>query len=207
MGIDIGWDDADAIAILAYSNNSEHVYVVEEWVHAKQDITALADQIKIMQKHYNPSKMVMDAGALGKKIQEEIRNRHALPVEAAEKKRKLEFIKLLNDDLQTGKLKYKEDSIAAEDYNMIQWDADKSTNGKMVISTIFHSDISDAVLYAWREARHYSYEAPEPEPERDTDSWMDREEERKAEKMEREQSGDDTLEPLYDLNEIPWWDR
>lgn len=207
FGIDIGWSDADAIAVLAYSENSENVYLVEEYLASKQTITDLVDQINILRDKYDPIKMVMDAGALGKKIQEEMLQRHKLPIDAADKKRKLEFIELLNDDLRTAKLKIKYDSITAQDYNLIQWDADRSTNGRRIISTVFHSDISDAVLYAWREARHYAYQEPEFIPKEGTNEWMDRQEKIEAEKMAREQQQGQDLTPLYDLNDTSWFDR
>lgn len=201
LGIDIGYDDADAIAVLGYSFNSPGVFLVEEFVQNKLTISDLAEHIKVLQTKYNPVKMVMDAGALGKKIQEEIQQRHGLVIEAAEKARKVEFIELLNDDLRTGRLKVKPDTKCAQDFMLVQWDFEKSTNAKRVISDVYHSDITDAVLYAWREARHYAYE-PEPEVVRiGTDAYMDELERKEAEEMERQVNGDESLTPLYDMNQ------
>ena len=72
---------------------------VDEHVKNKQNISQLVAVINEYKDLYNPIRMVMDAGALGKKIQEELRMRHGLNIEAADKTRKIEFIELLNDDL------------------------------------------------------------------------------------------------------------
>lgn len=204
LGVDIGWEDSDALAVLAYSEHGREVYLVEEIVQNKQTITDLANLIHSLSSKYEFTKIVMDSGALGKKIQEEIKQRHGLHIEAAQKTRKLEFIELLNDDLRTGLLKIKENSVTAHDYNKIQWDYIRSVNGKRVISDTFHSDISDAVLYAWREAKHFTYEKPIEQPLKGTDAFMDAMEKEEADKFKQSQNPLH-IEPLYDANETPWW--
>lgn len=153
FGIDIGFDDADAIAVLGYSMRENKTFLVHEDIMDKQDITDLAHKIKALEQKYKPVKMVMDAGALGKKIQSEINSRHQLNIFAAEKARKHEFIKLLNDDLRTGRFKAKEASRFEEDCFLSQWD--KSNPEYPIVSRAYHSDIHDAALYAWKECRHY----------------------------------------------------
>jgi hypothetical protein len=157
FGVDIGWNDADAIAVLGFSYITKNVYLIEEDIATKQDITTLVGKIKNLQEKYKPIKMVIDAGALGKKINEEIRARHGLPMDAAEKNRKFEFIELLNDDLRTGKFKAFAGSVFEQDSYLTQWD--RSKPGKLKISDSYHTDIGDAVTYAWRACRHYLAEA------------------------------------------------
>lgn len=201
FGIDIGYNDADAIAVLGYEAKTQSVYLVEEIVNSRQDITALVGQIKQLQEKYKPVKMVMDAGALGKKIQEEIRTRHQLPLEAAEKSRKLEFIELFNDDLRTGKFKAFPDSIFQDDCTLIQWDQDYALRnpGKRKVGDIFHSDIADSVLYAWRECKHYIAESYTPTYSRNSDKFMELLEKREAERVERYQNDPDAwMDDFYD---------
>lgn len=192
FGIDIGWEDADAIAVLAYNFKDQNVYLVEERITTKQTISALVKQIRELEAKYKPVKMVMDAGALGKKIQEEIRQRHTLPIEAAEKHRKLEFIELMNDDLRTAKLKAYPGSRFEQDCALVQWDRSDPT--KLQISDTYHSDVNDAVLYAWRECKHY---LPKDEdiapPKKDSQVYMEQLEEREAAAMEERMRGDDGL--------------
>jgi hypothetical protein len=182
FGIDIGYEDADAIAVIGYNDANQTSYLVEEKITAKQTITDLVNQITYLQEKYKPVKMVMDAGALGKKIQEEIRMRHSLHIEAAEKHRKFEFIELLNDDLRTAKFKAKLGSRFQEDCSLVQWD--KSIAGKLKISESYHTDIGDAVLYAWRESKHY-FKKDVSASALGTDAYMAAMEQREAEEMER----------------------
>lgn len=203
FGVDIGWRDSDAIAVLGFNPKDKHVYLVEEFVAPKLTISDLVAHIKYLQKVYNPVKMVMDAGALGKKIQEEIRQRHKLSMFAAEKTRKHEFIELLNDDLRTGRLLAYDGSKFEQDSYLVQWDY--STVGKPKISDTYHTDIGDAVLYAWRECRHYLYKDEKAEPRPGTVEFMDALEEREAErlmkKIEREQEEAQGIEGWVDWSD------
>jgi len=187
MGVDIGYNDSDAIAILGYNSHEKKVYIVDEYSKNKQNITELVKSIKRLKDEYNPVKIVMDAGALGKKIQEEIRTRHSINIHAAEKARKVEFIELLNDDLRTGKLLASKESIFRDDCMLLQWDKlSLETNPEYPkISNDYHSDICDAVLYAWRECRHYLSEKPIPTPKVNTDKYMEEMESKEAFEMEQ----------------------
>lgn len=174
MGIDIGHEDADAIAILAYSDHEPTTYLVEECINTKQDITDLANQIKNLDNKYHVIKMVIDAGALGKKIAEELVRRHSIPVEAADKTRKMENIAFLNDALRTGRLKAKKGSRFAEDSYLVEIDKNKTKPDKIVVSDRFHSDIIDAVLYAFKLSPAFSWEPPlPPKPKWGTKEWAE----------------------------------
>lgn len=173
MGIDIGHEDADAICILAYCDDDTTTYLVEECITKKQDITALANQIKVLDAKYKVIKMIMDMGALGKKIGEEIIRRHHLPVEAADKTRKMENIAFLNDALRTGRLKARKDSQFAEDSYLVEIDRDKSTPDRIAVSKRYHSDIIDAVLYAFKLSPAYAYMAPKSKPRYGSREWAE----------------------------------
>lgn len=163
LGIDVGWSDSDAIAVLGWCEKGPEAYLVEESVKAKQGITELAAEIDRLVKAYDPVSVVMDTGGLGKKIAEEMTKRYGLPIKAAEKTRKYEYIELTNDALRTRRLLAKRDSQFAQDSFLLEWDKDKSTGDKLVVSDVFHSDITDALLYAYREALHWLH-VPEAVP-------------------------------------------
>lgn len=174
MGIDIGYKDADAICILAYSDVEPTTYLVEEVITTKQGITELVEQIQILDNKYKVNKMVMDMGGLGKKIGEELIRRHSIPVEAAEKSRKMENIEILNDALRTGRFKAKGNSRFAQDSYLVEIDRDKSTPERIAVSNRFHSDIIDAVLYAFKFSPAYSYTAPaKAAPKWGTKEWAE----------------------------------
>ena len=171
LGVDIGYRDSDAIAVLGWSDVSKLVYLVEEYVAPKQDITDLTNCIKAFQKKYDASKIVMDEGALGKKIGEELRRRHHISVEPAEKTEKQSNVEILNDYMRLGHFKAKANSRFAQDSYLIQIDWEKSRPNKIVIKKNPHSDIIDAVLYAFKLTYAYAYEAPKPEPAHGSREW------------------------------------
>lgn len=173
LGIDIGYKDADALAVLAWSENDPATYLVEEIIADKQGLTELVEQVQHLQKKYSISKMIMDMGGLGKKIGEEMSRRYLLPVEAAEKQQKMENVELLNDSLRTGRFKAKATSRFAQDSYLVEIDRDKSTPERIVVSNSYHSDIIDAVLYAFKKSPAYSYEAPQKKLQFGSKEWAE----------------------------------
>lgn len=189
VGVDIGYNDSDAIAVLGYNSWDKKVYLVEEIIKSKQDITTLVNHIRRVIKEYEPVKIVADAGALGKKITEEIRLRHGIHIDAADKHRKVEFIELLNDDLRTCKLMLPKNSVFEEESYLVMWDKESKIKNpeRPKISDAYHSDIHDAVLYAWRECRHYLSFKPEPPPAQGTNEYMEEMEAKEADNLKRQQ--------------------
>lgn len=176
MGVDLGFNDADAIAILAWSEGSPTTYLVEELVTAKQGITELVNQIEMLTKKYKVSKIVMDEGGLGKKIAEEIRRQKHIPIHGADKKLKMQNIAFLNDALRTGRFKAKRNSRFVQDSYLVEIDRDKSTPDKIAVSDKYHSDIIDAVLYAFKESPAFTYVAPTAKLIPGTKEWADAQE-------------------------------
>lgn len=173
LGIDIGLRDSDALAVLAWSETSPNIYLVEESTTAGQDISALAEQIEALQKRYDIQKIVMDTGGLGAKIAEEYTRRKHIPVMAADKARKFENVAFLNDWLRLGKFKAKRNSQFAQDSYMVQIDWDKTTPDRLVVKSGFHSDIIDSCLYAFKECLAFTYSKPIDQPKYGTKEWAD----------------------------------
>lgn len=174
MGIDIGFQDADAIAILAWAENDPCTFLVEELVMEKQGLTELVDQIKRLSQKFHVNKMVIDEGGLGKKLAEEMRRRHGIPVQPADKQRKFETVAFLNDALRLAKFKAPKTSRFVDDSYRVQIDWEKSTPDKLVVKSGFHSDIIDAVLYAFKESPAFAFVAPKPEPKYGSKEWAEK---------------------------------
>lgn len=173
LGVDIGFKDADALAVLAYSDYDRTTYLVDEVITTKQGITELVEQIQMLRGKYDIYKIIMDMGALGKKIGEEIIRRHQIPVEAADKTRKMENIEFLNDALRTGQFKAKANSRFTQDSYLIEIDRDKSKPDRIVVSDRFHSDIADAILYAFKLSPAYGYVKPKELPKVGSKEWAE----------------------------------
>ena len=186
IGIDIGFDDADAIAVVGWTPASPKSFLVEEVIKNKQGITELAQQVDVLIKKYNPMRIVMDTGGLGKKIAEELRKRFSIPIVAAEKARKFEFIELLNDAMRTGNFNAKKDSRFANDAFLVEWDR---RGDKPKIKDTFHSDICDAVLYAYREALHWLHTPTVEVPATGSPAWLAEQEAEMIRRLEEEQAG------------------
>lgn len=194
IGIDIGFDDADAIAVIGWHRNQKLAYLVHEQIDHGQTITELAEKVDAVIKRFDPIKVVMDSGGLGKKIAEEMRRRYTLPIIAAEKDRKFEFIEIFNDAMRMGRFFAHKDSRFAQDCARVKWETDLVNPEKPKVSLNFHSDICDAALYAYREALHWLTEPEKATHKPMTPGWF-AEQAREAEqvlidKLEQEQNVD-----------------
>lgn len=187
LGVDLGYEDADAIAVIAFNDASPNAYLVEEFVETKQTITQLTEKLQELVRKYSPLSIVVDTGGLGKKIAQEVAARTSLPLKAAEKARKFEYIELLNDAMRSGRFFVRPGSRFSQDSLLVEWDREKSRADRLVISDRFHSDIGDAVLYAFRESLHWLHEPPPPPPPAPgTPEWLDEQERQMEEQAERE---------------------
>lgn len=166
FGVDLGFDDSDAIAVLGWVKHSRRLYLVEEYVQDKEDITDLAEALRPMIERYKPLRVVIDEGGGGKKAVAELRRRKGLSLEAAEKTQKAAYIRLLNADLRKGLLVARRASRYAEDCKLVQKDPKALLRGVLQEKPKgeggFHSDVCDAVLYGWRAALHF-FEEPATE--------------------------------------------
>ena len=175
LGVDIGFNDADALAVIAWSESTRCTYLVEEVITEGQDITTLTQQINGLMNKYDIVKMVIDEGGLGKKIAEELRRRKHIPIQPADKARKMENAAFLNEELRLGNFKAREGSRFVQDSFQVQVDHEKSTPDKIVLKSGFHSDIIDAVLYAFKESPAFTYQKQEDKPKWGTTAWADQE--------------------------------
>lgn len=176
IGIDLGFVDADALAVLAWSEAVPHTYLIEEVVTKKQSLSELVHDVKFLSDKYQASKLIIDEGGLGKKIAEELRRRYHLPVQAADKARKMENVALLNDALRTGRFKAKKNSHFAQDSFLVEIDRDKTTPDRIRVKDSYHSDIIDAVLYAFKESPAFTYQVPIVKPAYQSPEWFEKEE-------------------------------
>lgn len=173
LGVDIGFNDADAIAVVAWSDTIPTTYLVEECITAKQGISALILQIEILQKKYNAYKIILDEGGLGKKVAEDIRQRFGAPLLPADKAHKQDNVEFLNDALRLGKFRAHKESRFAKDSYLVQIDWDKSTPNRIILKKKPHSDIIDAVLYAFRESYSYTHQPETKGPRYGSKEWAD----------------------------------
>jgi hypothetical protein len=174
IGVDLGSNrgkrDKDAIGVIAFHPHYRGAYLVEEILGTQEGITPLISNISRMVERYNPMKIVMDTAGLGTKLVDELQQRHGMPIVAAEKQRKFEFIELLNDAMRTGAFFAKKTSVFADDSYRVQWDLEAKT---LKVAESFHSDIADAVLYGFRESLHWLSEPHTELPEVGSNAYFE----------------------------------
>ena len=153
-GVDLGWHDATAFSVVAYSLEQPAVYLVDCWSQSKLLPSQTADKLHELHKEYNFTSIMVDTAGMGKAIAEEMRARFALPIQAAKKTEKHAAIELLNSDLQCGNFFIHEDSPILEEWSQLQYTKDLKKE-----HPAYPNHVSDATLYAFREARHYAWRA------------------------------------------------
>lgn len=180
VSVDLGFDDSDAIAVLGWVEGGACLYLLEEHVNAGDDVLDMTARLNEVVRRYSATleRVVMDTGGLGKKIAETISSRPPfIRVEAAEKERKSEHIKLLQADMRKGLIQCAEDARWAQDCRLVRRDPDVlAATGKLVELRAkaggYHSDICDAVLYGWRWCRHHLEEAAPVEVAKSTEDRL-----------------------------------
>lgn len=164
FGVDIGFDDSDAIAVLGWQVGIPKLWLIEEHIHSGEDLVDLADRLTPLIEKYRPLTIAIDQGG-AKKAVVTLQRRFALPLTPAEKAQKGDHIKLLNAELRKARIMAKPGSAWAEDCKLVRKDPKALAEGKLQeLKTKdggWHSDICDAVLYGWRAAMHW-VEKPAP---------------------------------------------
>lgn len=192
LGCDIGWHDADAICIWAFCEDLPFLYLVHSESGSHQDITAFAKRCIALEEKYGKfARRVIDSGGLGKKVTEEINQRHKINFEPADKTQKQAYIKLMNTDFRNGHIKVRPNSPIVEEWQRLQWNADTDPPKE---DDRFPNDMADAALYAWREAKHWVKRPQTPKFAAGSKEW-EQEMWKKVEESDRKESNMD------------WWEK
>ncbi len=187
IGVDLGYSpDPSAFVVGAYSRYDKHLYILEAESFDKMDVSSVAERVKYLLTIYPMAKVVMDLGAQGKMIGEEIRRRHQVPVIAAEKHGKESFIEVFNSDLQRGVIQLVENETKelVDEWSNLIWDAEKDQRAE---DKRYPNHCSDACLYLWRYCHNYAVDKlPDKRPARGSEGEMDEYWRKEEERLERE---------------------
>lgn len=178
VGVDVGFNDAYADVVWAFAPTHTDLFQVECFKKSTLLPHQWAERIRQVREKYRPQAIKIDEGGLGKAFAEEMRQRHRIPVERADKKQKNTYVKLLNDDLMAGRVRVLADSELAAEWRVLP----KSEDDPEKEDERFDNHAADAALYGWREARHFVGQALKTGPAVGSEEWLKAE----AEKRERE---------------------
>lgn len=179
LGVDLGYSpDPSAFVVCAYSRYDKTLYFVEAYKKTEMIISAVADRIRYYQKRFDIHTIVIDNAA--KQSVEELKQRFSLPLIAADKTGKADFIEIMNSELILSRIKVLPDAAELpEEWESLIWDEKAA---KRTEHPACDNHLADAALYAWRYA--YSYLA-EAAPEKRTDEeiveeWFERDTEERS---------------------------
>lgn len=169
LGVDIGYNDACAFTLVAYHHKSPHLYVVSSYKEPELDITGTAEAIKKFLRSLPISKIIIDGA--NKQGVEEIKNRHNIYLENADKTDKASFLKILADDITRGRVKYFKGKCQSliDEQETLQWENSTKQREDQRIP----NDQNDSFLYAWRYARNYLWKEEEEKVSLNSDRYMD----------------------------------
>jgi len=177
LGVDLGYDpDPSAFVLCCYSPHDPTLYVIETFKQTKMIVSDVAERIRSYLKRHPVCQVVVDAGAQGKQIVEEMRQRYSLPIHAADKHGKSGFIELLNSDMARGCIKVVSGADLIEEWQHLIWDPDAAERKE---HPEYDNHLTDGFLYAWRWAYNYAWtnkpKRVDPNSEEAVDLWADRE--------------------------------
>ncbi len=159
LGVDIGWNDPDAIIALGWFEGSPDLWVLEEFEQDHQTEEVLGVRVKDFIDRYHPMAVVGDTGGGGKKTVQGLSERIGYTIEPAHKPSVVEQFKRLNDELRARKLRVPAGGICARDAVRVRWTPGKSG---VEVSKEPHSDVWPALSYAFPAARRYFDSRPAP---------------------------------------------
>lgn len=200
LGIDLGFNDPTAFAVVAYNDRTGECVVVSSYKEAGLIPSAVAVRVERLMEEYEFDRIVADSGGFGKGYVEEMRSSFEIPVHPADKKDKVGFIELLNGDLQSGATKVVRPANTElwDELTLLQWKMDSLDRGKYIEDRKrFQNHLCDAVLYAWKECKHHMPTYDINGPTIGSKQWW-REEEDRMERLE--------LDRLDRAMGAPWWD-
>ena len=147
LGIDLGFNDPTAWVVCAYHDFDRCLYVLGADKKGGCDITEVADRTRNLMTKFEFDAIVIDNA--NRQAVEEIRRRHDIPLTAADKVGKADFIEIMNGDFVSGWIKLHSTATLAlqEEYGGLVWDERSQRREEHPASP---NHCSDAMLYAWR---------------------------------------------------------
>ncbi len=171
LAVDLGFNDNCSYTVWACHWNVPDSYCVMSFKPPSgQDFTETSKVIKKLKSDFPFSKIVVDGA--NKQGVEEMKKRLGLPeLESAEKKGKATYLRLLSDEVISGKAKFLKGSTAPleEEWKSLQWkDSDKEEEDPRC-----QNHCSDSALYGWRET--FALRADEEfKPPKETDEGYEK---------------------------------
>lgn len=148
IGVDFGWNDKTAIAMIFYSLTHPNCFIPETWGKAKQYTDDIAAEVFRFQAKYGRGRIVGDVGGAGKSPAMHLQRDYGIVIEAAKKTDKLGHIAFFNSALKRGELLVSRGDPLCTEFPKVEWNASRTGAANHA-----RDDLCFAALYAWREAK------------------------------------------------------
>jgi hypothetical protein len=191
LGIDLGFNDATAFVVMSYSEASKQTFVIHSEAHAEMIPSEIAEKTKTLIDRFKIASIVADTGGLGKSIAEELKRRHGLPIKPAVKVDKATRISFINGDFIDRNL-----FVLSHCNALIDQLETVAKNEKGLEDDRTPVDLCDAMLYAYNESKHWSFEPKDPKLDRYSEDFVLDQLEKEAQRMialRREQEQEEGL--------------
>lgn len=159
IGVDVGYVDSTALAVLAAHPLDDREVVVQseqwrEWLPEQ-----LAHRLRELGREYPRAVVVMDTGGMGKVHAEELRRKFGMAIIAAEKRDKASAVRIMRDDIRSRRLVCiaERNDVLLGQCAVIGWDEDKRNPVEGLPDDVVH-----AAYYAHRWQHHYGERSVEP---------------------------------------------
>lgn len=164
LGVDLGYHDATAFVIVGFDQFAQKCYHIKDYAYTKILYPQVASEVERLLEIYDFESVKVDTAGGGSKILQEtlvaeFSQRYNIPIEAADKQKKQVFMRLLDQDIQAGRMYFKTGKLY-DQVSLLQWDDHQRREREGQ-----ECDLADGLLYAWREAYHWLKEdRPEEKP-------------------------------------------
>jgi hypothetical protein len=154
IGVDVGVVDATAIVVIGVHPWSPAVWCVSAESHSGWITGQVAQRIRELQREHIGAEVVLDAGGMGRLHAEELSRRFGISITPAVKTEKASAIRTLRDSMIGGAVRVRNGPACdalRDEWAVLGWDDDRQQHAPNAVD---HA--SDAFLYAFRAAQHYS---------------------------------------------------
>ena len=208
LGMDLGFRDATAFIVFAYSDHADKLYMVDEVKKSSLTYNGIKKELDLLIAKYGDFEAtVVDGGNLGLTIVETLCE-DGYNAEPAKKTDKLDYITLFNSELAAGTIMLLEGSALESEMWNLQFT--QNDRGKLSEDPSCDNHCCDAALYIHRWAHHHLWTEAEKVPDMYSEEWYAEQEEIAVEMALREmnRSGldevDDNLTLDQDFTSWTW---
>jgi len=197
LGVDLGYHDASAFIVAAWSPDYPYLFFVDEYKQEKMLVSDVEDMIHKFMKTYNFSAIVMDTGGgSSRMVLETFKQRSSLPIKPAQKTGdKVGLMKMLNSDLKKGAIKIVGGMALLDEWDKLQYNKSGTAEDRR-----YDNHLSDAALYAWMESRHFLYETPPKYVDKGSAEWFKQLEDKMEERLLEEEHQSKYDEDLWGVS-------